>query len=118
MERTASFATHYRPGITFLAEQDGAPERALKAAFAKILTTTPHVQRAYLALVKYDKAGGYEVALCLCSGNGADENLVQALGAAFAQQFGATEHLDILFLETRQEKALAEVCQPFYSGRH
>jgi hypothetical protein len=99
--------------IRFLGEQDGEPERLLKARLIDLLKQHNHIQRAYLARVA--AAEQANVALCLRSLTRADRNLVQEIGSIFAAIFVVHEHLDILFLNETQESALAAVCAPFYS---
>jgi hypothetical protein len=44
----------YAPRIRFVGEQDGPPERQLKAELNALLAQRSHVQRAYLARAVYD----------------------------------------------------------------
>ncbi len=113
-DRDRRVEKHVRAHIHFLAEQDGPPEHTLKAAFVNILGSAPHVKSAYLAVVQYGEANAPAVALCVRSATGPDERLGQSLGSAFAAQFGASQYLDILFLEGTQEVDLRKVCRPFY----
>lgn len=119
MEQTPRLEGHIRSRVQFLAEQDGPPERIIKAEFAKVLSGTPHVLKAYLAIVRYGAGGGYDVALCLHSVTGPDERLVGHLTSIFAHYFGGAQHLEILFLQGPQDQAVARVCRPFYlAGVH
>ena len=119
MEQTPRLEGHIRSRVQFLAEQDGPPERILKGEFAKVLSRASHVQKAYLAVVRYGVAGGYDVALCLQSATGPDERLIKKLSSVFAGLFGAAQNLDILFLQGPQEHAVSRVCRPFYlAGVH
>ena len=97
--------------IRFVCEQDGVPERALKALLAPELLSR-NVERAYLARVEYQDPSAYEVALCVRGAE--DRALVQAIADHFAKVFGRAVHLDTLFLSESQEQELARVCSPFY----
>jgi SseB protein C-terminal domain len=100
------------PGVRFLREQDGSPERLLKSRLLESLKQRAGVQHAYLAQISSGGQSG--VALCLKTDHGPDPNLVREIGAIFAAIFGGHEHLDILFLNETQESALRRVCAPFY----
>ena len=97
--------------IRFVCEQDGVPERELKALLAPELVSR-NVERAYLARIEYQDPSAYEVALCVRGVE--DLGLVQAVADHFAKLFGRTVHLDTLFLSDAQEQELARVCNPFY----
>ncbi|HLW58730.1 MAG TPA: hypothetical protein VKV57_02265 [bacterium] len=119
MEQTPRLEGHIRSRVQFLAEQDGPPERILKAEFAKALSGIPHVLKAYLAVVRHNAGGGYDVALCLQSITGPDERLARKLSSIFARYFGAAQYLEILFLEGMQDQAVSRVARPFYlAGVH
>jgi hypothetical protein len=100
------------PGVLFLREQDGNPERLLKRRLLESFKQRAGVQHAYLAQISSGDQSG--VALCLKTDHGPDPNLVREIGAIFAAIFGGHEHLDILFLNETQESALRRVCAPFY----
>jgi hypothetical protein len=102
------------PVIRFIGEQDGSPERDLKARFIKFFREKPTVQRAYLARTDYGDATGANVALCVKSSAGEDMGLVSDVSAIFAEMFGSHEHLDVLFIRHDQEQQLRVVCTPFY----
>jgi hypothetical protein len=55
------------PRVEFLGEQDGPPERKLKASIVEELTGVPAISRAYLARVGYQPQGRPAVALCLAA---------------------------------------------------
>ena len=97
--------------VRFVCEQDGVPERQLRALLTPELLSR-NVERAYLAMVEYLDPNAHEVALCV---RGADDrSLVQAVAGHFANIFGRQAHLDILFLSESQEQDVARVCSPFY----
>lgn len=100
------------PGVRFLREQDGNPERLLKSRLLESFKQCAGVLHAYLAQISSGDQLG--VALCLKTAHGPDPNLVREIGAVFAGIFGGHQHLDILFLNETQESALRRVCAPFY----
>ena len=102
------------PSVRFLHEQDGGPERSLKAALHELLASRSGVARAYLARVDYGNASASEVALCVTGPE--NPTLVREVAATFAKQFGRDAHLDILFLNVNQEAELKRVCSPFYEA--
>src|SRR5256884_9566847 len=95
MEQTPRLEGHIRSRVQFLAEQDGPPERILKGEFAKVLSRSSHVQKAYLAVVRYGVAGGYYAALCLQSATGPAERLIKKLSSVFPRLFSGAQHPDI-----------------------
>jgi hypothetical protein len=101
------------PKINFVAEQDGTSERKLKSSLADLFKSVFNVQRAYLVRVDYGDPSAYEVALCIRADK-PDEALVREIGKVFAEQFGGTQHMDIMFLGEAQEPDVAKVCNPFY----
>jgi hypothetical protein len=101
------------PGVRFLREQDGKPERVLKDRLVESFKQREEIQRAYLAQISSgDQAG---VALCIRTRHGPDPSIVREAGVIFAGIFVKQEHLDILFLNEAQESALKSVCTPFYA---
>jgi hypothetical protein len=106
--------TLWVPSLSFLGEQDGPPERELKAQFCQLLQNRACVQHAYLARVDYGNPGEYHVALCLRMTISDDAKLKKAIGEVFAQKFGRHEHLDVIFVREDQEDDLSKVCRPFY----
>jgi type III secretion system (T3SS) SseB-like protein len=102
------------PAIKFVGEQDGPPERDLKARLIKLFRDRPSVERAYLARTEYPDATGMQVTLCVVSSTGEDKSLVSQVSDIFGDMFGAHEHLDILFIRDEQEQQLRAVCMPFY----
>jgi hypothetical protein len=102
------------PALTFLGEQDGPPERILKAKLAELFSARENVQRAYLARVHYEDPKSVSVSLCMGVKDAPDEALVEQVHSLFAQHFNRAVHLDILFLKPKQEEHLALVCKPFY----
>lgn len=101
------------PGIRFLGEQDGSPERELKAQLTEIFRGNRKINCAYLARVEYDKKSP-AVALCLGFPLEPDRVLAERVGDIFASLFGRHEHLDIVFLCETQEAQLLRVCKPFF----
>lgn len=101
-------------GVEFLTEQDGVPERELKAELHRCLQDTTVVQRAYLAAVQYSGKSVRSIALCLVAEPGCESKIVPTIGAVFSKMFNPKEHLDILFVDDQQELKLAHVCKPFF----
>ena len=102
------------PAIKLAGEQDGPPERDLKARLIKLFRDEPMVERAYLARTDYGAAMGLQVTLCVVSSN-VEGKLVSQVSEIFADMFGSHEHLDILFIREEQERQLRTVCPPFYN---
>ncbi len=103
---------HQVPQVRFLGEQDGKPERELKAKLFAVLERRPLVDRAYLAQVAYAGAQGVAVALCIVGPEAPD--LAAEIGSEFAKQFAAGVPLDILFISSEQDATLGQVCKPFF----
>lgn len=88
------------PEVRFLGEQDGEPERELKARLSAVLEPRPLVDRAYLAQVAYAGAQGVTVALCILGPEAPD--LAAAIGREFAKRaFGYRLHFDGAGRDTR-----------------
>jgi hypothetical protein len=100
--------------IEFLGEQDGPPERTLKAALAAAFAAQQTVEKAYLARVRYDESTEPAVALCLASATPNDTALLEAIRQAFAAVFRAGTHLDILFVAPSDVPRLEGACAPFW----
>lgn len=101
-------------GLTFVGEKDGPPERMLKEKLSELFAGNKNLLMAYLARVRYREANGESVCLCLSVSSGTDKALVEAIGSLFARHFNPAVHLDILFLNLKQEEQLAAVSKPFY----
>lgn len=99
----------------FLSEQDGGPERELKARLVEFFHRDQSVVQAYLARVAYGDRSSASVALCVRSKFGPDLGLAEKIGRIFASIFGAHEHLDIIFIDDNQESELEKVCPPFFA---
>lgn len=100
--------------IEFLAEQDGVPERELKAELLGCLEEIPASQRAYLAVVQYSGKPARSIALCLVAEPGSESSTVPKIGAVFSRMFNPNEYLDIIFISESQELKLLQVCKPFF----
>lgn len=110
-EQKLPFETSIVQNIRFLHEQDGTPEKQLKQALVSVLKNM--VQRAYLVRVEYISIGTNSVALCLSEAK-EQESLVKAIGNKFSSIFGSNQHLDIIFLNKKQEKEVINICNPFF----
>lgn len=100
--------------LVFLGEQDGPPERELKEQLAKLFLSSSTVKSAYLARIAYESQSTPGVALCLRTESAQDQTLVENAGKIFASMFGTSEHMDIVFLDERQETELLKVCRAFF----
>ena len=100
--------------LRFLGEQDGEPERELKAAWAATLANTKGVTRAFLARAISGDSAGPAVMLCICPSSVESAALVQQLAAPFQSIFGANQFVDIVFLSAVQEADVSRVATPFF----
>jgi hypothetical protein len=100
--------------VNFILEQDGVPERELKAKLVTFFNSAAWVKVAYLAQVTYQDAGPSHVALCVRGQPGQNRIFAERVGTLFASIFGSHEHMDVLWITPEQEIALARVCRPFY----
>lgn len=103
------------PRLTFLGEQNGAPERVLKSKLRDLFDKRQNVIAAYLVRAHYGDFAKPSVCLGLCVASGHDLALVEDVHDLFAQQFNRAVHLDIAFLSTEQQGAVGKVCKPFYT---
>jgi hypothetical protein len=101
--------------LQFVGEQDGLPERVLKARLVGLFGRRTDVRTAYLARVVYGKRSPVTVALCLRAQPGLEQPLVAAIGGVFSEMFSRREHLDIVFLDEADELELMARCRPFFS---
>src|SRR5450755_3042776 len=102
------------PKIRFLCEQDGPPERTLKERLAHLLRFFPAVKRAYLVKIDFGAPENSGVVLAVRSKLEPDRDLVEKVGEVFASVFNAEEHLDVIFLNDKQEAELTNCCKPFF----
>jgi|SRR5882672_645900 len=107
---------HWAPLLRFIDEQDGPPERDLKALWAGVLSQTPGVTRAFLARAVAGADAMPNVMLCICPRIHEPHALVQQLAGPFRARFGADQHLDVVFLDAAQEADVAKVAKPFFSA--
>jgi len=105
------------PTTRFVGEQDGAPERDLKACFSEIFRQEAMVQSAYLARAEYGDGTGVHVTLAIRHRDGKDRSLISKLASVFADIFGSHEHLDMMFIREDEERELQAVCVPFYRAK-
>ena len=103
--------------VRFLGEQDGVPERELKAQLVQLFAGISNVRRAYLVRVKYRESAGESVALAVLSDSGRSVDLVRQVGAVFGPMFGEHENLDVIFLNASEGAAIANCCKPFFDRR-
>lgn len=101
------------PKVKFIGEQDGPVERELKQRLFVLFGHDRRVGAAYLARVTYSDATPVLVALCLRTEPEHERELAENAAQIFSSMFGRHEHLDILFLDARQEAELSRVCAAF-----
>jgi hypothetical protein len=104
------------PTTRFIGEQDGVPERELKARFSELFRQESMVQRAYLARAEHGDGKGIHVTLAVRRSGGEDPSLIPKLGQIFAEMFSSHEHLDTMFIRDDEERELRMVCAPFYEA--
>lgn len=102
-------------GIQFLGEQDGPPERELKAKWVERLEQETAPCLAYLARVRYSQAPQESVILCVYTEGANPMPLLKDLGRIFHGMFSKKEHLDMLPLSEGMRKAVDGVCRPFFN---
>lgn len=101
------------PDAHFVGEQSGEAE--LKNRWIQLLGDRSGVASAYLARVRYGESPETVVALCIrVHDAAAAKTAVGRCAAAFVSRFGPDQALDILILNASQDKALQEVCAPFF----
>jgi hypothetical protein len=122
--------------VEFLYEQDGEIERELKRRLVPLLEAAGGVRAAYLAVADYHDGSRPSVVLCVRADrgrrggyvsavlralrvradNGVDHAFIRKVGKVFAEIFNSTEHLDVFFVDARQESEVRAVCAPFFGG--
>jgi hypothetical protein len=104
------------PEVRFLGEQDGPPERLLKARLADFFKRDKSVTKAYLARIDFGEGKNASVVLGLRAQFGLDKGIVEKVGTIFAGVLSSEEHLDIMFLTDGQEAELSKIFPPFFSS--
>ena len=99
--------------MVFVAEQDGIPERELKAKLVEHFVRNRSLESAFLVRVQYGNSEELKVALCLNVRR--DVSLARCAAAEFKQMFGSHESLDILFLNRSQLQQIQRAAKPFYT---
>lgn len=110
------------PEVQFLGEQDGPAERELKDQLGTFFQGSSAINTAYLVRVAYGKVSGLNVALCLRAEESStalqtrwmQASVIKSVASIFASIFGSHEHMDIVFVDERQEAELSRVCRAFY----
>ncbi len=101
--------------IVFVTEQDGEPQRRLKARLVERFHSSAGLLEAFLVWARYDDASDLNMAPCLKIDKGIpDFELIKADGAEFANIFNSREHIDTLFLTPAQYQQIVTVARPFY----
>jgi hypothetical protein len=109
-----TFAEVRVPGVRFVGEQNGRPERLLKDRLVELFRQDKTLSAAYLARVDLGN-GSIGVVLALRATSGPNKQIIEKVGSIFALIFAGKEHLDILFLSETQETQLKQVCKAFFS---
>ena len=104
------------PKVTFVGQQDGPVERAVKAQWLPILSAHAEVRRAFLVRAAYEGQSDVHVVLALCSTGRGDLKLVEALRVPYAAIFHRDCPLDMAFVTAAQESEIERVCPPFYTA--
>jgi hypothetical protein len=111
--------------LKFVGEQDGPPERTLKAHLTELFEREGGVRRAYLARITFEETDTHSVALCLYAGSAervleakAERDLVEKIGRIFASIFVRQEHIDIMFANKTQVAELDQCCRPFFDAEN
>ena len=100
--------------MVFVAEQDGIPERELKAKLVEHFTGNINLEAAFLVRIRYGASEELKVALCL-SARRPDTQLARKAASEFQQMFVVDESLDIIFLTRKQLREISQVAKPFYT---
>lgn len=112
------FRTLPRREITFSCEQDGPPERQLKAELTELFARHETIERAYLVRGLSKGSGAVGVYLCIKSKNLRNHTIVRQTADVFGRIFSAEQSLDILFLTNEEEHRVRKVCSAFFeTGR-
>lgn len=105
--------------IHFIIEQDGETEQVFKAAITAFLTKCKKPIRAYLVQVKYDESDrSFNVALCLRLESGDEKDILKSSIKIFKSMFSSKEHLDVIFIDQKQEYKLRKICCPFFTSQN
>ena len=102
--------------VDFLGAQHGPIEETLKRELTLEFATRPVIRRAYLASVAFPPQTEPSAALCIVSDRPDDKSIVVRVGEILRRRFNTDVPLDVIFLTTEQETALARVCRPFYGS--
>ena len=102
--------------VKFLGEQDGPVERTIKDQWIPILAAHSNIRRAFLVRAAYERPDDVHVLLALCSNDGPNAGLVDALRVPYAAIFHRDCPLDMVFVSAAQEAHIESVCSPFYTA--
>jgi hypothetical protein len=100
---------------TVLGEQDGPPEKGLKARLSDLFRTSVGVTEAYLVRLVYQGREAVEVALALKSFRLDEPSVVEAIQRVFGEMFRNGQHLDVVFLGPEDEGVVRAAARPFYN---
>ncbi len=102
--------------VRVVGEQDGVPEREIKAEFCEFLAGTSFLGRAYLAQVLCDGQIEPNVALLVRLESGDQEAVLSGLAHIFHKVFRQDQHLDIGFISEAKEQEVRHLVKPFFSS--
>ena len=100
--------------ITFLGEQQGAPEFELQQKFSEYFKSQPSISCAFLMRVAYGDSVNQNVALCIHGDNLDQKVIVEYVGEIFHETFNKDQALDIIFVNSDQVKQALMIGRPFY----
>lgn len=93
--------------MTIIGEQNGPPERKLKARLVLLFGEWPQVFSAYLLRFKYTAMCDERVGLFVVTDESDGEQLATAIGQIFADLFSSEVSMDIFFIRRDREPILA-----------
>lgn len=94
----------------------GKTENEIKDLWIAIFAQYPEVQSAFLARVVYGAEITEHISLCVaCPKN--RKRVLTALQAPFQTLFRDDQHVDIRFLDDREEESVRRVCRPFFEAK-
>jgi len=99
--------------VEILGDQDGIPERELKARLSELFAGNANIASAYLSRIRYPGDPDPVVALCI-RGSGTQSEMADRVQEVFRQMFATDQSLDIMFVDHSFERRLRASCIPFY----
>lgn len=100
--------------ISFICPQDGETEREFKQKLLFILFEYKNIEKAYLALIRWNSLGENGVALCL-EGEKINEMIINVISKIFREMFNSSQSIDIIILNEIEKKQIRLFCPPFFN---